>query len=35
LKNQPENPLEVKYLFYDGYDESDQTIMSICEQDVM
>jgi hypothetical protein len=35
LKNQPENPLEVKYLFYDGYDESDQTMISICEQDVM
>ena len=35
LKNQPENPLEVKYLFYDGYDESDRTMISICEQDVM
>ena len=35
LKNQPEKPLEVKYLFYDGYDESDRTMISICEQDVM
>ena len=35
LKNKSEIPLEVKYLFYDEYDEREQTKISIEEKDVL